>query len=109
MVFASMLPWRFFATSFSEAGNSLIANANMISVEDMKQGECRFTRLLFGFPINKLENDGRGLIVGVVTKNIILIITMNGSSQGVPKLPPGGSSNVHSDIQNPDTNTIDIA
>ena len=39
MVFASMLPWRFFATSFSEAGNSLIANANMISVEDMKQGE----------------------------------------------------------------------
>jgi len=31
MVFAAMLPWQFFATSFSEAGNSLIANANMIS------------------------------------------------------------------------------
>ena len=31
MVFAAMLPWQFFATSFSEAGNSLIANTNMIS------------------------------------------------------------------------------
>lgn len=31
MVFAAMLPWQFFATSFSEAGNSLILNANMIS------------------------------------------------------------------------------
>ncbi len=31
MVFTAMLPWQFFATSFSEAGNSLIANSNMIS------------------------------------------------------------------------------
>lgn len=31
MVFAAMLPWQFFATSFTEAGNSLITNANMIS------------------------------------------------------------------------------
>lgn len=31
MVFAAMLPWQFFATSFAEAGNSLIANGNMIS------------------------------------------------------------------------------
>jgi len=31
MVFAAMLPWQFFATSFTESGNSLIANANMIS------------------------------------------------------------------------------
>jgi lipopolysaccharide transport system permease protein len=31
MVFSAMLPWHFFATSFAEAGNSLIANANMIS------------------------------------------------------------------------------
>jgi len=31
MVFAAMLPWQFFATSFAEAGNSLISNANMIS------------------------------------------------------------------------------
>lgn len=31
MVFSAMLPWQFFATSFAEAGNSLIANANMIS------------------------------------------------------------------------------
>ncbi|MFT5728353.1 MAG: lipopolysaccharide transport system permease protein [Desulforhopalus sp.] len=31
MVFAAMLPWQFFATSFTESGNSLINNANMIS------------------------------------------------------------------------------
>lgn len=31
MVFAAMLPWQFFATSFAEAGNSLISHSNMIS------------------------------------------------------------------------------
>jgi len=31
MVFAALLPWQLFAASFSEAGNSLIANTNMIS------------------------------------------------------------------------------
>jgi lipopolysaccharide transport system permease protein len=31
MVFAAMLPWQFFAASFSEAGNSLIVNTSMIS------------------------------------------------------------------------------
>lgn len=31
MVFAALLPWQFFANAFTEAGNSLISNANMIS------------------------------------------------------------------------------
>lgn len=31
LVFAALLPWQFFANAFSEAGNSLISNANMIS------------------------------------------------------------------------------
>lgn len=31
MVFAGMLPWTFFSTGLSEASNSLIANANMIT------------------------------------------------------------------------------
>jgi lipopolysaccharide transport system permease protein len=31
LVFAAMLPWQFFATAFADAGNSLIANASMIS------------------------------------------------------------------------------
>lgn len=31
MVFAAMLPWQFFSSALTEAGNSLIANANMIS------------------------------------------------------------------------------
>ena len=30
-VFAAMLPWQFFATSLSEASNSLVVNANLIS------------------------------------------------------------------------------
>ena len=30
-VFAAMLPWTFFATAFSSAGNSLVGNANLIS------------------------------------------------------------------------------
>src|SRR5580658_635048 len=31
MVFAGMLPWTFFATGLSEASNSLVTNANLIS------------------------------------------------------------------------------
>lgn len=31
MVFVALLPWQFFSNSLSEAGNSLLANANMIS------------------------------------------------------------------------------
>lgn len=31
LVLAALLPWQFFSNAFSEAGNSLIANANMIS------------------------------------------------------------------------------
>src|SRR5947209_19113205 len=31
MVFAGMLPWTFFATGISEASNSLIGNANLIT------------------------------------------------------------------------------
>jgi len=31
MVYAAMLPWTFFSTSLSEAGNSLISNTNLIS------------------------------------------------------------------------------
>jgi lipopolysaccharide transport system permease protein len=31
LVFAGLLPWMFFANAFAEAGNSLIANSNMIS------------------------------------------------------------------------------
>lgn len=31
LVFAALLPWQFFSNAFSEAGNSLIANSNMIS------------------------------------------------------------------------------
>lgn len=31
LVFAALLPWQFYANAFTEAGNSLISNANMIS------------------------------------------------------------------------------
>ena len=31
LVFSAMLPWQFFSNAFTEAGNSLIGNANMVS------------------------------------------------------------------------------
>ena len=31
LVFSAMLPWQFFASALTEASNSLVANANMIS------------------------------------------------------------------------------
>ena len=31
LVFAALLPWQFFSSAFSEAGNSLISNSNMLS------------------------------------------------------------------------------
>src|ERR1700730_2466790 len=31
LVFAAVLPWQFFASAFSEAGNSLVANSGMLS------------------------------------------------------------------------------
>ena len=31
LVFAALLPWQFFSNAFTEAGNSLVSNANMIS------------------------------------------------------------------------------
>ena len=31
LVFAAMLPWQFFSSAFTEAGNSLITNSNLIS------------------------------------------------------------------------------
>lgn len=31
LVFTGMLPWQFFSTAFSESGNSLVANSNLIS------------------------------------------------------------------------------
>ncbi len=31
LVFAALLPWQFFSSAFSEAGNSLVSNANLIS------------------------------------------------------------------------------
>lgn len=31
LVFSAILPWQFFASAFSEAGNSLVANSGMLS------------------------------------------------------------------------------
>ena len=42
LVFAALLPWQFFSSAFTEAGNSLIGNANMIS-------KVYFPRMLLPF------------------------------------------------------------
>jgi len=31
LVYAAMLPWQFFSTAFTECGNSLVSNSNLIS------------------------------------------------------------------------------
>jgi lipopolysaccharide transport system permease protein len=49
MVFAAMLPWQFFASSFSEAGNSLIANTNMISKVYFPRLVLPTTAVIVGF------------------------------------------------------------
>ena len=49
MVFAAMLPWQFFAASFSEAGNSLIANTIMISKVYFPRLVLPTTAVIVGF------------------------------------------------------------
>ena len=49
MVFAALLPWQFFASSFSEAGNSLIANTNMISKVYFPRLVLPTTAVIVGF------------------------------------------------------------
>ena len=62
-VFAAMLPWMFFATSFANAGNSLVGNASLIS-------KVYFPRLII---------PAASIIVGVVdflVSFVILLILM---------------------------------
>src|ERR1041385_3609119 len=58
MVLAAMLPWQFFASALTEAGNSLIVNSNMIS-------KIYFPRLVI---------PARAVIVALVDFLITLVI-----------------------------------
>lgn len=49
LVFAAILPWQFFANTFSNAGNSLISNANMISKVYFPRMTLPASKLIVGF------------------------------------------------------------
>ena len=64
MVFAGMLPWSFFATALSDASNSLISNANLISkvyfprlIVPMAAVVVAFIDFLIGFAILVASDD----------------------------------------------------
>jgi len=64
LVFCGMLPWQFFATAFSESGNSLVANAGMIS-------KVYFPRLVV--PISSVITSFVDFIISAVLMVIMMI------------------------------------
>ncbi len=64
MVFAAMLPWQFFATAFSESGNSLVSNAGMIS-------KVYFPRLVV--PVSSVITSFVDFLISAVLLAIIMV------------------------------------
>jgi len=63
-VFAAMLPWTFFATAFSDASNSLIGNANLIS-------KVYFPRLII--PASSVIVAGVDFLISLVILILLMI------------------------------------
>lgn len=64
VVFCGMLPWNFFATAFSESGNSLVSNAGMIS-------KVYFPRLVV--PVSSVITSFVDFLISAVLMGIIMI------------------------------------
>lgn len=64
LVFCGMLPWQFFATAFSESGNSLVANAGMIS-------KVYFPRLVI--PVSSVITSFMDFIISGVLMVLLMI------------------------------------
>jgi lipopolysaccharide transport system permease protein len=69
MVFTAMLPWQFFSNAFSEAGNSLVSNASMIS-------KVYFPRLVI--PTSTIAVS----LVDLLISSVILAVLMVGYGYG---------------------------
>lgn len=64
VVFCGMLPWNFFATAFSESGNSLVSNAGMIS-------KVYFPRLVV--PVSSVITSFVDFLISAVLMGFIMI------------------------------------
>jgi lipopolysaccharide transport system permease protein len=64
VVFCGMLPWNFFATAFSESGNSLVSNAGMIS-------KVYFPRLVV--PVSSVITSFVDFLISAALMGIIMI------------------------------------
>lgn len=64
LVFSGMLPWQFFATAFSESGNSLVSNAGMIS-------KVYFPRLVV--PVSSVITSFVDFLISAVLLAIIMV------------------------------------
>ncbi len=63
LVFCGMLPWQFFATAFSESGNSLVSNSSMIS-------KVYFPRLVV--PVSSVITSFVDFLISAVILGIIM-------------------------------------
>ena len=64
LVFCGMLPWQFFATAFSESGNSLVNNAGMIS-------KVYFPRLVV--PVSSVITSLADFLISAVLMGLMMI------------------------------------
>jgi lipopolysaccharide transport system permease protein len=64
LVFCGMLPWQFFATAFSESGNSLVSNSGMIT-------KVYFPRLVI--PVSSVITSFMDFIISAVLMAIIML------------------------------------
>ncbi|RME72561.1 MAG: ABC transporter permease [Verrucomicrobia bacterium] len=78
LVFSAMLPWQFFATALSESGNSLVANAGMIS-------KVYFPRLIV--PASSVITSFVDFLISAVVLAVIMVFYRHVPGPGVLLLP----------------------
>lgn len=78
MVFAAMLPWYFFSSSFQEGSNSLVANANMIS-------KVYFPRIIV--PVSSLFVNFVDLLISFGVFALVMVFYQFSPSANVIYLP----------------------
>lgn len=77
-VFAAILPWQFFSSAFSEAGNSLVANAGMLS-------KIYFPRLII--PISAVITAFVDFLISALLLALLLVIYSHPLSWRILTLP----------------------
>jgi lipopolysaccharide transport system permease protein len=78
LVFCGLLPWQFFATAFSESGNSLVSNAGMIS-------KVYFPRLVV--PVSSVITSFVDFLISAVLLGFMMIYYQYTPSASILMLP----------------------